>query len=71
MSDPQPSRRVAGATLLGWRAKVGDAVAPRVSRWTPLSADQARSVLGLVFVVLAGTYVVRSITRMVRPTQTD
>lgn len=67
---PNRSERVAGATLLGWRAKVGDAVAPAVSKRTPLRAEQVRSIIGLVFVTLAATYVVRSVTRMVRPPET-
>ena len=37
------------SALVGWRGKVGDALAGPVSHRTKLTADQVRLVLGLVF----------------------
>jgi len=54
------------SALVGWRAKVGEALAGPVSRRTPLSADQVRLALALVFFVSSVYYVAATIRRAVR-----
>jgi hypothetical protein len=51
---------VGQAGLQGWRAKVGDAVAPPVARKAPVSEDQVRAAVGALFFVLATLYVVKT-----------
>jgi hypothetical protein len=52
------------AGLQGWRAKVGDAVAGPVSSRSPLTDDQVRAAVGGLFFVLAVSYVVATIRRI-------
>ena len=56
--------RVGQAGLMGWREKVGDVVAPRVARRTPLSVEQIRALIGALFFTLAFVYVIRTGTRV-------
>jgi hypothetical protein len=56
------------AGLVGWRRHVGERVAHPVSRHTRLTFDQARAVVGAIFVVLAARHVVR-ILRTAREAQ--
>jgi hypothetical protein len=58
--------QVGQAGLKGWRAKVGDAVAPPVAKRSPLKEDQVRAAVGGLFFVLATVYVVRTVTTLVR-----
>jgi len=68
-SDPRNRRSdtVTSATelgtagLKGWRAAVGDAVAKPVARRTPLDGEQVRAAVGVLFFVLALTYVIRTL----------
>jgi hypothetical protein len=53
---------VATAGLQGWRAKVGEAVAPPVAKRTPLGEDQVRAAVGALFFVLSVLYVVKTVT---------
>lgn len=55
-------KQVASSGLLGWRQKVGDAVAAPVARRTRFNEDQVRAVVGGLFFVLAARYVVRAAT---------
>lgn len=52
--------------LAGWRAKVADAVAVPAERYTPLTAQRARAVVGWAFLVLSVVYVVRTLQAMAR-----
>ena len=54
------------SALVGWRGKVGDALAGPVSHRTKLTADQVRLVLGLVFFLSSVYYVVATVRRAVR-----
>ena len=54
------------SALVGWRGKVGDALAGPVSHRTELTADQVRLVLGLVFFLSSVYYVVATVRRAVR-----
>ena len=54
------------AGLKGWRAKVGDAVAPPVAKRSPLGEDDVRAAVGAVFFVLAAVYVIRTAATVVR-----
>lgn len=58
--------RLGQAGLRGWRERVGDAVAPPVSRRTPLEVDQVRAAVGAVFFVLSVVYVVKTVGALVR-----
>jgi hypothetical protein len=58
--------RVATAGLQGWRAKVGDTVAPAAAQRTPLDEDQIKAAIGGLFFVLSVVYVVKTITTAVR-----
>jgi hypothetical protein len=53
--------QVASAGLQGWRAKVGDTVAPAAAQRTPLDEDQVRAAIGALFFVLSVLYVVKTI----------
>jgi len=44
----------------GWRAKVGDAVAPAVARRSPLTEDHVRAAVGGAFFVLSVLYLVKA-----------
>ena len=54
------------SALVGWRGKVGDALAGPVSHRTKLTADQVRLVLALVFFLSSVYYVVATVRRAVR-----
>jgi hypothetical protein len=54
------------SALVGWRSKLGDAVAGPVSQRTPLTADQVRLALGLAFFLSSVYYVVATVRRAVR-----
>lgn len=49
------------AGLSGWRARVGDAVAPSVAAHTPARRDDVRAVIGFVFFALSAIYVVKTL----------
>ena len=49
--------------LVGWRKRVGEPIADVVSDHTPLSAQQARGLLGALFFVLSVYYVAATLRR--------
>ncbi|HEV2724006.1 MAG TPA: hypothetical protein VGV10_05185 [Thermoleophilaceae bacterium] len=49
------------AGLQGWRAKAGDLAAPALAGRTPLSEDQARALVGVLFFALSVMYVAKTI----------
>ncbi len=51
---------VGQAGLQGWRTKLADAVAPRVSARTPVGDEHVRAFIGATFFVLALVYVVKT-----------
>jgi hypothetical protein len=59
-------KQVGQAGLKGWRAKVGDAVAPPVAKRSPLGEDDVRAAVGAVFFALAAVYVIRTAATLVR-----
>lgn len=58
--------KYADAGLHGWKAKVGESVAERVSSHTRLSRDQVKLVLGTAFFLLSLRYVIRTVMEIVR-----
>ncbi|WP_217924169.1 hypothetical protein [Miltoncostaea oceani] len=52
--------------LAGWRARVADVVATPAERYTPLTAQRARALVGWVFLALSVVYVVRTLRDMAR-----
>ncbi|WP_217914707.1 hypothetical protein [Miltoncostaea marina] len=50
--------------LIGWRARVADAVAGPVSRRTPLREPWLRALVGWTFVVLSVVYLAQFARRM-------
>ena len=58
--------RYADAGLHGWKARVGEGVADRVSSRTRLSADQVKLVLGTAFFLLSLQYVVKTVVEIAR-----
>lgn len=58
--------RMGEHALSGWRSTVGEPVADRLSRWTPLDPDAARAVLGAAFFLASLVYVVKTVTVAVR-----
>ncbi len=61
--------RLGQTGLIGWRKRLADRVAEPVAQRSPLTADQARALLGAVFFVLAVRYVattVRTAARQLR-----
>ena len=56
---------VAQTGLVGWRKQVADKAAEPLAERTPLSADQARAVFGLLFFGLSAYYVIGTIRRAV------
>jgi hypothetical protein len=58
--------KYADAGLHGWKAKVGEGVADRVSSRTRLSADQVKLVLGAAFFLLSLQYVVKTLVEIAR-----
>jgi hypothetical protein len=58
--------QLGAAGLQGWRAKVGEKVAPPVAKRAPVSEDQVRAAVGALFFVLSVMYVVKTVTTAVR-----
>lgn len=58
--------QIGTAGLQGWRAKVGQAVAPPVAKRTPLDEEQVRAIVGAAFLALAVFYVVKSVLEIAR-----
>lgn len=56
--------RLGTAGLKGWRAKIGNAVAPPVSRRSPLDEHQVRAAIGGLFLALSLVYVTGSLRRI-------
>lgn len=52
------------AGLTGWRARVGDAVAPPVAAHTPAGRDDVRAAIGFVFFALSALYVVKTLRQV-------
>jgi len=52
--------------LVGWRAKLADAVADPVSRRVPLSSEQVRALVGALLFVLSVYYVIGTARRMMQ-----
>lgn len=45
----------------GWRSKAAGKVAPRVAGSAPASADDVRAALGLAFLAMSGSYLVKTL----------
>jgi hypothetical protein len=58
--------QLATAGLQGWRAKVGDTVAPPVAKRTPASEEQIRAIVGALFFALSVFYVTKTIVTAIR-----
>jgi hypothetical protein len=58
--------QIGTAGLQGWRAKVGEVVAPPVAKRTPLDEEQVRAIVGATLLVLAVLYVVKSVVTLTR-----
>lgn len=54
------ARALGEAGLQGWRGRVAGAVAPAVSRRTPLDEEQVRRAIGGLFLALALLYLVKA-----------
>lgn len=52
--------------LVGWRATVADRAAPAVADHSPLTVEQVRAALGVLFFGLSAYYVVATVVKMVR-----
>lgn len=52
------------AGLTGWRARVGDAVAPSVAAHTPADRDDIRAAIGFVFFALSALYVIKTLRQV-------
>jgi hypothetical protein len=59
-------KQMGQAGLKGWRAKVGDALAPPVAKRSPLAEDDVRAAVGALFFALAAVYVIRTAATLVR-----
>ena len=57
---------LADAALVGWREKVADGLSGPLSSRTPLSEEDARSLVGAVLFALSLYYVVTTVARAVR-----
>lgn len=55
------------AGLQGWREKAADAVAGPVARRSPLTDDQVRAVIGVMFFGLSVLYVYGTVRRILGP----
>lgn len=53
--------------LVGWRKRVGEPIADVLSDHTPLSAQQARGMLGALFFLLSAYYVAATVRRALAP----
>lgn len=60
------AKHLATAGLQGWRAKVGDTVAPPVAKRTPASEEQVRAAVGALFFVLSVMYITKTIITAIR-----
>ena len=58
--------QIGTAGLQGWRAKVGQTVAPPVAKRTPLDEEQVRAIVGALFLALSIFYVVKSVITIAR-----
>jgi hypothetical protein len=58
--------KYADAGLHGWKARVGEGVADRVSSRTRLSADHVKLALGAAFFLLSLQYVVKTVVEIAR-----
>lgn len=65
---PDPTQ-LGQAGLQGWRKTVADRVAPPAAAKAPLSEDQIRAAIGVLFFVLSVMYVVRTIQELVKRQQ--
>lgn len=63
---PVDTAKYADAGLHGWKARVGEGVAERVSSHTRLSRDQVKLVLGTAFFLLSLRYVVKTMAAIAR-----
>jgi hypothetical protein len=66
MAQSARARALQESALVGWRGKVGEALAGPLSRRTPLTADQVRIVLAAAFFASSVFYVVATVRRAVR-----
>lgn len=58
--------RMGQHALTGWRGRVAEPVADRVSRATPMSADAVRALIGAAFFAASLVYVVKTVATAVR-----
>lgn len=58
--------RYADAGLHGWKARVGEGVAERVSSRTRLTRDQVKLFVGALFFLLSLRYVVKTVAAVAR-----
>ena len=63
---PVDTTKYADAGLHGWKAKVGEGVAERVSSRTRLSRDHVKLALGAAFFLLSLRYVVKTVVAVAR-----
>ena len=63
MADPVS---LGQAGLQGWRAALGDRIAPVVAQRSPLSEDQVRSLVGAAFFALSVLYVYKTLAAAAR-----
>jgi len=54
------------AGLRGWRTKAADLMAPPLARRLPVSEEQVRAALGVLFLALSATYVVGAVSDLSR-----
>lgn len=54
------------AVAEGWRRKAAERVAPRVDSSAPLSGDEARAALGLAFLALSCSYLLKTLLGGIR-----
>jgi hypothetical protein len=54
------------AGLRGWRTKAADAVAPPLARRLPLTEEQIRAALGVLFLALTVKYVAGTVSDLLR-----
>ena len=56
------------AGLQGWRGRVADAAGPLVAQRTPLSEDQVKAAIGVLFFVLSVVYVAKTLKEWIATT---
>ena len=64
--QPVDATRYADAGLHGWKARVGEGVAERVSSRTRLSPEHVKLALGAAFFLLSLRYVVKTVVEIAR-----